>query len=152
MKENKKDLAKLAIGGVATLTVVNLFTASCLVFSACVVIATLIAAYVAMNLVNGEKLTKKGLVTMIIIVVALVCVGTYHKYFCHLDNNIEEVVETSENEETTEETEEKPEEVVETEETKTLLQTELTEVIAQNLKRSRQLLKVLKMHLKENLK
>ncbi len=54
-KETSKDMAKLAIGGIATATVVKLFTASCLVFSFNLLVAVVILAFIAVSLVNRRR-------------------------------------------------------------------------------------------------
>lgn len=103
--KEKKDAMKVATGFIAGITAVKLATMSCLVFTVCVIVSILIIAFIAISKINGDKFTRRGIVTLVVAIITLVCVGCYHRYFCH------NVVETPEvvAEENTEVSEEEPE-------------------------------------------
>lgn len=103
--KEKKDAMKVATGFIAGITAVKLATMSCLVFTVCVIVSILIIAFIAISKINGDKFTRRGIVALIVAIVTLLCVGCYHRYFCH------DMVETPEvvAEENTEVSEEEPE-------------------------------------------
>lgn len=108
MKE-KKDAMKVAIGFIAGITAVKLATMSCLVFTVCMVISILLIVFIAISKINGDKFTRRGIVTLVVAIVTLLCVGCYHRYFCHDMVETPEVV-AEENTEVSEEELEVPEE------------------------------------------
>ena len=103
--KQKKDAMKVAIGFIAGITAVKLATMSCLVFTVCVIVSILLIVFIAISKINGDKFTRRGIVTLVVAIVTLLCVGCYHRYFCH------DMVETPEvvAEENTEVSEEEPE-------------------------------------------
>lgn len=103
--KQKKDAMKVATGFIAGITAVKLATMSCLVFTVCMVISILLIVFIAISKINGDKFTRRGIVTLVVAIVTLLCVGCYHRYFCH------DMVETPEvvAEENTEVSEEEPE-------------------------------------------
>ena len=120
MKE-KKDAMKVATGFIAGITAVKLATMSCLVFTVCMVISILLIVFIAISKINGDKFTRRGIVTLVVAIVTLLCVGCYHRYFCHDMVETPEVVaeETTTEEDTTDDPEQTAEEttVEESEET-----------------------------------
>ena len=103
--KQKKDAMKVATGFIAGITAVKLATMSCLVFTVCVIVSILLIVFIAISKINGDKFTRRGIVALIVAIVTLLCVGCYHRYFCH------DMVETPEvvAEENTEVSEEEPE-------------------------------------------
>ncbi len=118
--KEKKDAMKVATGFIAGITAVKLATMSCLVFTVCVIISILLVAFIAISKINGDKFSKQGIVTLVVAIITLVCVGCYHRYFCHNVVETPEVVaETTTEEDTTDDPEQTAEEttVEESEET-----------------------------------
>lgn len=119
--KEKKDAMKVATGFIAGITAVKLATMSCLVFTVCVIVSILIIAFIAISKINGDKFTRRGIVTLVVAIITLVCVGCYHRYFCHNVVETPEVVaeETTTEEDTTGDSEQTAEEttVEESEET-----------------------------------
>ena len=112
----KKDAMKVALGAIAGITVMALATAKCAVFTVCLIITTLIVLFVALSKINGETFTKRGKIAIVLVIFALIGIGTYHKYFCHQEESQPEVnVQQEETVEESEVSEEPAEEPVEQE-------------------------------------
>lgn len=112
----KKDVVKMATGSIAGITAFELATLDCMVFTVCIIVAILIAAFVAVSKLNGETFTKRGKIAIVLVIFALIGIGTYHKYFCHQEEVQPEVnVQQQETVEESEESEEPAEEPVEQE-------------------------------------
>lgn len=115
-KTVKKDIAKMATGAIAGVTAFELATLDCMVFTVCIIVAIMIAAFVAVSKLNGETFTKRGKIAIVLVIFALIGIGTYHKYFCHQEEVQPEVnVQQEETVEESEESEEPAEESVEQE-------------------------------------
>lgn len=113
-KTAKKDIAKMATGAIAGVTAVELATLDCMVFTVCIIVAIMIATFVAVSKLNGETFTKRGKIAIVLVIFALIGIGTYHKYFCHQEEVQPEVnVQQEETVEESEESEEPAEESVE---------------------------------------
>ena len=113
-KTVKKDIAKMATGAIAGVTAFELATLDCMVFTVCIIVAIMIAAFVAVSKLNGETFTKRGKIAIVLVIFALIGIGTYHKYFCHQEEVQPEVnVQQEETVEESEESEEPAEESVE---------------------------------------
>lgn len=115
-KTIKKDVVKMATGAIAGVTAFELATLDCMVFTVCIIVAIMIAAFVAVSKLNGETFTKRGKIAIVLVIFALIGIGTYHKYFCHQEEVQPEVnVQQEETVEESEESEEPAEESVEQE-------------------------------------
>lgn len=106
--QNKKDAMKVALGSIAGITAFELATMSCLVFTVCMVISILLIVFIAISKINGDKFTRRGIVTLVVAIITLLCVGCYHRYFCHNVVETPEVVAGTTTEEPTEDTVEEP--------------------------------------------
>ena len=88
-KEKKKSIAKMVacfIAGVAATKVAE----ACFVLAACLVIASLLIAFIAINVKRGETFSKKGIITLVVMVLALILIGFWHLN-THLQSEFEAV-------------------------------------------------------------
>ena len=88
-KENKKSIAKMVacfIAGVAATKVAE----ACFVLAACLVIASLLIAFIAIHVKRGETFSKKGIITLVVMVLALILIGFWHLN-THLQSEFEAV-------------------------------------------------------------
>lgn len=54
-KESSKDMAKILLGGTATILAAKLLTLTCLVFSICLLVSLVIVTYRGLTLINRTR-------------------------------------------------------------------------------------------------
>lgn len=100
------------IAGGAMLKLVEILREQeCAVFTVCMIAIAIIMIILLRWKIKGDKVKKGRLLIILVVIVLLFLVGTYHKLYCHTDNTaIEQAITT----EMPEDTDETPEEDVET--------------------------------------
>lgn len=104
--EKRKNAIKLATAFVAGAIAMKVAEV-CLVLTACLVIASLLIAFIAVNVKRGETFSRKGIITLVVIILVLILTG-----ICHLSTHLQdefEAVEPPKTEEIVKTHDQKPE-------------------------------------------
>lgn len=104
--EKRKNAIRLATAFVAGAIAMKVAEV-CLVLTACLVIASLLIAFIAVNVKRGETFSKKGIITLVVIILALLLTGVWH-LSTHLQDEVK-AVEPQRQEEIVQEHDKKPE-------------------------------------------
>lgn len=75
--EKRKNAMKMATAFIAGAIAMKLAEV-CLVFTACLVIAILLIAFIAINVKRGETFSIKGIITLVVIILVLILTGIWH--------------------------------------------------------------------------
>ena len=62
----------------------------CFVLAACLVIASLLIAFIAINVKRGETFSRKGIITLVVVILVLILTGIWH-LSTHLQDEVEAV-------------------------------------------------------------
>lgn len=73
-KDNLKDAAKVALGGIAVFTVMKLFTTACMVFSINLILSLIMLVTLVISLMNGKQFKKRCIVLSIIFIIVLMSI------------------------------------------------------------------------------
>ena len=87
--EKRKNAMKMATAFIAGAIAMKLAEV-CLVLTACLVIAILLIAFIAINVKRGETFSIKGIITLVVMVLALILIGFWHLN-THLQDEFEAV-------------------------------------------------------------
>lgn len=88
-KENKKSIAKMVacfIAGVAATKVAEV----CGVLAICGLTAIMLIAFIVVNIKRGETFSRKGIITLVVMILALILIGFWH-LSTHLQDEFEAV-------------------------------------------------------------
>ena len=105
-KENKKSIAKMVacfVAGIAATKVAEV----CGVLAICGLTAIMLIAFIVVNLKRGETFSRKGIITLVVIILVLILTG-----ICHLSTHLQdefEAVEPPKTEEIVKTHDQKPE-------------------------------------------
>lgn len=89
-KENKKSIAKMVacfVAGIAATKVAEV----CGVLAICGLTAIMLIAFIVVNLKRGETFSRKGIITLVVMILALILIG-----FCHLSTHLQDEFEAVE--------------------------------------------------------
>lgn len=88
-KENKKSIAKMVacfVAGIAATKVAEV----CGVLAICGLTAIMLIAFIVVNLKRGETFSRKGIITLVVMILALILIGFWH-LSTHLQDEFEAV-------------------------------------------------------------
>lgn len=88
-KENKKSIAKMVacfVAGIAATKVAEV----CGVLAICALIAIMLIAFIVVNVKRGETFSRKGIITLVVMILALILIGFWH-LSTHLQDEFEAV-------------------------------------------------------------
>ena len=88
-KENKKSIAKMGacfIAGVAVTKVAE----ACSVLAVCGLITIMLIVFIVVNIKRGETFSRKGIITLVVMILALILIGFWH-LSTHLQDEFEAV-------------------------------------------------------------
>ena len=87
--EKRKSAIKMASCFIAGAIAMKLAEV-CLVLTACLVIASLLIAFIAINVKRGETFSRKGIITLVVVILVLILTGIWHLN-THLQSEFEAV-------------------------------------------------------------
>lgn len=88
-KENKKSIAKMVacfVAGIAATKVAEV----CGVLAICGLTAIMLIAFIVVNIKRGETFSRKGIITLVVMILALILIGFWH-LSTHLQDEFEAV-------------------------------------------------------------
>lgn len=104
--EKRKSAIKMASCFIAGAIAMKLAEA-CFVLAACLIIAVTLIAFIAINVKRGETFSRKGIITLVVVILVLILTGIWHLK-THLQSEFE-VVEPPKQEEIVKTHDQKPE-------------------------------------------
>lgn len=113
-KENKKSIAKMVacfVAGIAATKVAEV----CGVLAICGLTAIMLIAFIVVNLKRGETFSRKGIITLVVMILALILIGFWH-LSTHLQDEFE-AVEPPKTEEIVKTHDQKPEDTSDVQDT-----------------------------------
>ena len=87
--EKEKNATKVATAFIAGAIAMKIAEV-CFVLAACLVIASLLIAFIAINVKRGETFSRKGIITLVVIILVLILTGIWH-LSTHLQDEVEAV-------------------------------------------------------------
>ena len=87
--EKEKNATKVATAFIAGAIAMKIAEV-CFVLAACLVIASLLIAFIAINVKRGETFSRKGIITLVVVILVLILTGIWH-LSTHLQDEVEAV-------------------------------------------------------------
>ena len=87
--EKEKNATKVATAFIAGAIAMKIAEV-CFVLAACLVIASLLIAFIAINVKRGETFSRKGIITLVVVILVLILTGIWHLN-THLQSGFEAV-------------------------------------------------------------